>query len=103
VLGIHPHDTRLPPHLNASLHCSSSSSFPSSRHKACSLHEPQTLALTLTLTQLQCADSALLSLAMALQIFHAKILAIQLPSFVQLQWEKLAENGEILLSWQTLY
>jgi hypothetical protein len=35
---------------------------------------------------------------MALQIFHARILAIQLPSFVQLQWEKLAENGEILLA-----
>lgn len=62
------------------------------------MHEPQTLALTLTLTLLQCAYSALLSLAMALQIFHARILAIQLPSFVQLQWEKLAENGEILLA-----
>jgi hypothetical protein len=62
------------------------------------LHEPQTLALTLTLTQLQCACSALLSLVMALQIFRARILAIQLPSFVQLQWEKLAEDGEIVLA-----
>jgi hypothetical protein len=35
---------------------------------------------------------------MTLQIFHARILAIQLTSFVQLQWEKLAENGEILLA-----